>query len=140
MSEDIRNVSAGTRVNEVLAEYLRAVDAGQAPSRQELLNRHPDLADELNAFFADHDELGRLANPTAAVTLPPAAAAKEPTGAAGNAPTIGATDTAELPGTRVRYFGDYELLQEIARGGMGIVFKARQVSLNRVIALKMILA
>ncbi len=113
----------------LIAAYLEAAQAGHAPDRAALLAEHPECADDLRGFFADLDRFNALATP---LRQDPAEA-----GARGTLP-YGATPTDALPVGRT--FGDYELLGEIDRGGMSVVYRARQRSLNRVVALKMILA
>jgi len=112
-------------LGEVLAAYLEAVDAGWAPRREAFLARYPALRPELEAFFSAQDQVQTFG-----------AAICPTTPSAGQAPTVAASP----PGAGPRSFGDYQLLEEIARGGMGVVWKARQVSLGRIVALKMILA
>ena len=144
----------------LIARYLEAEKSGHNLDRDGLIEKHPELADSLQDFFANHDRMKAVANrdePTIPpngsgldeATMPPGLSSHEdatlPTQPVGDDPTIpptvGATQSARPSvGDQVRYFGDYELLEEIARGGMGVVFKARQVNLNRIVALKMILA
>ncbi len=116
--------SPGDLLDAIIAEYVQQVEAGNVPNRESLLARHPELAERLRAFFADYDRLDRQA-----AELRLSADPNRTTDALGPA--------GELP--RIRYFGDYELLEAIARGGMGVVYKARQMSRNRVVALKMVL-
>lgn len=106
-------------LEDVLAEYLRALEQGERIDREALVGRHPHLADELRSFLANRDEMERVAAPIRTEAL----AYRPP-------PAIGET---------LRYFGDFELLEKIAQGGMGVVYKARQLSLDRIVALKMVL-
>ncbi len=154
------------RINEVIADYLDAIHSGSTPRSDEFIELHPDMAPELIAFFADREKFQKLASPIpgpsnpdtnqsrndmsrdsvasddASLTTPMLAPDKELiiNGLDAEQPTMGmAAIVPTSVGSHVHYFGDYELLDEIARGGMGIVYKARQKSLKRIVALKMIL-
>ncbi len=125
-AERANSVGPEGRLDDVIADYLEAVEAGITPDRRELLARHADLAVELRAFFADQDRFQELMGPLRAPSPV--------------SPGVGPSSPAPLPAEGETGFGDYELLEEVGRGGMGVVFKARHLSLNRVVALKMILA
>jgi WD40 repeat protein/tRNA A-37 threonylcarbamoyl transferase component Bud32 len=117
-------------LEEVLEEYMRRLDRGEVVDRDQFLARHAELADELRSYFAGSDELERLGRPPGKETasLPPCR----------NLPdscTLEEATPAKGEGRRV---GDYELLEQIGQGGMGIIYKARQVRLQRLVALKMI--
>src|SRR4051794_30834949 len=91
--------SADSRFDALLAEYVAAEESGQAVNREEWLASYPEHAASLREFFANRDQMQKLARP-----LQPA-----------NRQTNG------HPLGKIRYFGDYELLDEIAAGGMGVV-------------------
>ena len=114
-------VDRDSRLAALLAELSDRARSGAVPDVSAMTAAHPDLAEELRELWAvaQFADLARTA-PTAS-TLP-------------YKPAANGDALAALP----REFGDFELISELGRGGMGVVYKARQKSLNRIVALKMV--
>jgi tetratricopeptide (TPR) repeat protein len=103
------------RLSEVLADWLEAAERGTPPDEAEFLRRYPELAGELAECLADWKRFPR-----------PGGAPARPL----------ATLEPSLPESGL--LGDFRILREVGRGGMGVVYEAEQVSLGRRVALKVL--
>lgn len=108
-----------TRLTEILERYLVSLENGQPTSLDSLIAENPDLAATLTAYVASLEDLHGIAAGFANNSRP---AHVEPDD----------LDQEE------RRLGDFRLIREVGRGGMGIVYEARQISLDRRVALKVL--
>ncbi|MCO6455337.1 MAG: protein kinase [Pirellulaceae bacterium] len=109
--------SGDGRLMQILELYLADLERGAVPDPQLVIAQHPELAEPLRAYLSSLELLHRVAG------SPP-----EPSPAANGQSTEADS----------RRLGDYRLIREVGRGGMGVVYEAEQISLGRRVALKVL--
>ena len=131
-----------SQIVELLDRYLTALQVGDEPLSQRLLAEHP----ELEAFAGSFSTLDQM-SPDREFGSALLSVMKELTDTSDQETLVVSHDDeclksaalSENSGPVVRQFGRFELQEELGRGGMGVVYRARQTDLNRTVAVKMIL-
>ena len=103
-------------LNHLADEFAERYRRGERPVLQAYIDRHPELADDIREFFPAMVEMEQVKEDREEVTEPPTP---------GPLPPLGR-------------LGDYRIIREVGRGGMGVVYEAEQVSLGRHVALKVL--
>lgn len=103
----------------IIAQCVRELEQGKTVDCEALCDQYPQWSDDIREFLADWGQFDQYS-----------AAVK------GHRDRLDRTNT---PGSHIKYFGDYELIEEIGFGGMGVIYRAKQISLDRLVAIKMIL-
>jgi serine/threonine protein kinase len=105
-----------------MEEYLHALENGERPSRDQFLARYEDIAESLVEALDGLDFLDQVAPQLAAP-----------------ARSSATSDESHSPSQLARVaLGDFRLIREVGRGGMGIVYEAEQLSLGRRVAVKVL--
>src|SRR5439155_24546519 len=127
-------------LGEIVFACIQAMESGVCLNQEEVIRRHPEFAAELMEFFADRVAVDKLASPlrNVANTSSCGSSGWDPTPTPFEYPLSKGGDKEGAPAKEVQSFGDYDLIEQIGQGGMGIVFKAHHKSLHRLVAVKMI--